>query len=73
MKGYRSCVLKCFNYSLLLFFIYFLMKMITDEAVEVYFGLRLLDRAADHACCHNYPGVNRARELRQLQLSLIHI
>ena len=31
--------------------------MITDDAMEVHFGLRLLDRAADHAHCHNYPGV----------------
>ena len=41
--------------------------MITDDAMEVHFGLRLLDRAADHAYCHNYPGVNQARELRHLQ------
>ena len=31
------------------------------------FGLRLLDRAADHAYCHNYPGVNQAKELQHLQ------
>ena len=37
--------------------------MITDDAMEVHFGLRLLD----HAYCHNYPGVNQARELRHLQ------
>ena len=43
------------------------MRMITDDAMEVHFGLRLLDRAADHAYCHNYPGVNQARELRHLQ------
>ncbi len=43
------------------------MRMITDDAMEVHFGLRLLDRAADHAHCHNYPGVNQARELRHLQ------
>ena len=41
--------------------------MITDDAMEVHFGLRLLDRAADHAHCHNYPGVNQTRELRHLQ------
>ena len=41
--------------------------MITDDAMEVHFGLRLLDRAADHAYCHNYPGVNQTRELRHLQ------
>ena len=35
------------------------MRMITDDAMEVHFGLRLLDRAADHAYCHNYPGVNQ--------------
>ena len=38
----------------------------TDDAMEVHFGLRLLDRAADHAHCHDYPGVNQARELRHL-------
>ena len=36
------------------------MRMITDDAMEVHFGLGLLDRAADHAHCHNYPGVNQA-------------
>ena len=35
------------------------MKMITDDAMKVHFGLRLPDRAADHAYCHNYPGVNQ--------------
>ena len=34
--------------------------MITDDAMEVHFSLRLLDRAADHAYCHNYPVVNQA-------------
>ena len=29
------------------------MRMITDAAMEVRFGLRLLDRAAYHAYCHN--------------------
>ena len=43
------------------------MRMITDDAMEVHFSLRLLDRAADHAYCHNYPGVYQARELRHLQ------
>ena len=38
--------------------------MITDDAMKVHFGLRLLDRAAAHAYCHNYPGVNQARELQ---------
>ena len=38
--------------------------MITDDALEVHFSLRLLDRAAYHAYCHNYPGVNQARELQ---------
>ena len=28
------------------------MKMITTDAMEVHFGLRLLDKAADHAYCH---------------------
>ena len=32
--------------------------MITDDAMEVHFGLRILDRAAVHAYCHNHPGVN---------------
>ena len=41
--------------------------MITDDATEVHFGLRLLDRAADHGYCQNYPGVNPARELRHLR------
>ena len=40
---------------------------ITDDAMEVHFDLRLLDSATDHAYCHNYPGVNQARELRHLQ------
>ena len=42
------------------------MRVITDDAMEVHFGLRLLDRAAGHASCHNYHGVNQARELRRL-------
>ena len=41
-----------------------------EHALEVHFGLRLLDRTADHAYCHNYPGVNQARELRHLQFWL---
>ena len=41
--------------------------MITDDAMEIHFDLRLLDRVADHAYCHNYPAVNRVWELRQLQ------
>ena len=36
--------------------------MITDDAMEVHFGLRLLDKAADHAYCHNYPCVSQARK-----------
>ena len=44
------------------------MRAVTDDAVEVRVGLRLPDRAADHAAyCHNYPRVNQARELRHLQ------
>ena len=35
--------------------------MISDDAMKVHFGLRLLDRAAYHAYCHNYSGVNQAR------------
>ena len=57
MKDYRSWDF---------FFMQWLMRMrtISDDAMEVHFGLRLLDRAADHAAyCHNYPGVNQAREL----------
>ena len=41
--------------------------MITDDAMKVHFGLRLLDRTADHVYCHNYPGVNQARELWHLR------
>ena len=40
---------------------------VIDDAMKIHFGLRLLDRAAAHAYCHNYPGVNQARELRLLQ------
>ena len=29
------------------------MRVITDDAMEIHLGLRLLDRAADHAYCHN--------------------
>ena len=36
--------------------------MVFDDAMEVHLGLRLLDRVADHACCHHY-----SRELRHLQ------
>ena len=36
-----------------------MMMMTTDNTKRVYFGLRLLDRAADQAYCHNFPGVNR--------------
>ena len=32
--------------------------MITEDAMEVHFGLRILDRAALHAYGHNYPSVN---------------
>ena len=41
--------------------------MITNDAMEVHFGLRLLEKVADHTYCHNYPRVNQARELRHLQ------
>ena len=51
----------------LFLFMQWLMRMITDDAMKIHFGLRLLDRAADHTYCHNYPGVNQARELRHLQ------
>ena len=37
------------------------------DAMEVHFGLIQLGRAADHAYCHSYPGVNQVRELRHLQ------
>ena len=43
------------------------MRRITDDAMEVHFGLGLLDMVADHAYCHNYPSVNQAQELRYLQ------
>ena len=36
--------------------------MIADHAMEVHFRLKLLDRATDHVSCHNYPGVNQARD-----------
>ena len=36
--------------------------MIADDAMEVHFRLKLLDRVTDHVSCHNYPGVNQARE-----------
>ena len=36
--------------------------MTTDDAVEVHFGLKKLDSAADHTYCPNYPGVNQAQE-----------
>ena len=38
--------------------------MIDEDVMEVDFGLRLLDRSADHAYCDNYPGVNLAQALR---------
>ena len=49
-KGYRS-----WGFSLFYLYFYFIyawsmrMKMITDDALEVHSGLRLLDRATDHA------------------------
>ena len=43
------------------------MEMITDDATDVRFGLRLLDGAAVYAYCHTYPGVNQARELQHLR------
>ena len=33
-------------------FMQWLMRMITDDAMELHFSLRLLDRVTDHACCH---------------------
>ena len=33
--------------------------MITDDAMGIHFGLSLHDRAADHAYCCNYLGVNQ--------------
>ena len=35
------------------------------DAVAVHSRLRLLDRAADHAYFHNYPGDNHAAELQE--------
>ena len=44
------------------------MRKITDEAMEVHYELRLLDRPQTTLnYCHNHPGVNKARELRHLQ------
>ena len=40
--------------------------MVTDDAMEIHFGLRLLDRATDQAYCHNHPSVNQAWELQHL-------
>ena len=34
------------------------MRIVTGDAIEVHFALRLLDRSVDHAYCYNYPGVN---------------
>ena len=41
--------------------------MITDEAMEVHFGLGLPDMAADHAFCHNYSYGNQAVLVKQLE------
>ena len=41
--------------------------VVNDNAMEVIFGFRLLDRAADYVYCHNYLGANKAWELRHLQ------
>ena len=38
------------------------LRAISNNAMD-HFGLRLPERAADHASCHNYPGVNKVREL----------
>ena len=63
MKGYRS-----WDFFSFLFMLWsMIMRMITDDAMEVHFGLRLLHRATDHDYCHNYPGVNLAWELPHLQ------
>ena len=50
------------------------MRVILDAAMEIRFGLRLLDRATDHAYCHNiswcHPGpgtVAPAVLIRQLE------
>ena len=40
--------------------------MTTDDAMEVYFDLRLLDRAADHTYGHNDPGIDQAWELQDV-------
>ena len=40
--------------------------MVNDDAMEIHFGLRLLDRATDHTYFHNHPGVNQAWELQHL-------
>ena len=36
------------------------MRVTTLDAVDVHFGLRLLDRASDHAYWHDHFGVNGA-------------
>ena len=41
--------------------------MTTDDSMVVHFSVRLLDRDADHAYGHNYPGVNHMRKLRHLR------
>ena len=46
--------------------------MITDDAMEVHFGWRLLDWAADPTYCHNDPSVNQARELQHVQCWSYH-
>ena len=37
--------------------------VVADDAIEVQFALKLLDKAAVHAHHPNYPGINQAREL----------
>ena len=52
MKGHR-------NKDNFILFLLWWMRMITDDAMDVHFSLRLFDRPADHTYCHNYPCVNR--------------
>ena len=39
-----------------------MMWIVGDDPIMVCVCLKLLDRAEDHAYCHNYAGVNRAKE-----------
>ena len=38
------------------------MRIVTGDAIEVHFALRLLDRSVDHAYCYNYPNQSSAEK-----------